>query len=108
MLNKNRRAHVNLAMLEFMVKKLGTLKDDFVFLGGCATANLAPSQHSESEWTAQMERVLEEIGNEAIAPDTGQREFFVQSKKKAVLITKGGVFPRKIPIPLLCFFFHIV
>src|SRR3989338_1117117 len=38
MLNKNRRAHSNLAMLEFMVRKLGILKDDFVFLGGCATA----------------------------------------------------------------------
>lgn len=38
MLSQNKRANANLAMLEFMVKKLGALKDDFVFLGGCATA----------------------------------------------------------------------
>jgi len=40
MLNQNKRANANLAMLEFMVKKLGALKDEFVFLGGCATALL--------------------------------------------------------------------
>lgn len=39
-LQLNSRAHSNLAMLEFVARKLGSLKDSFVFLGGCATSLL--------------------------------------------------------------------
>jgi len=35
---KNTRASANLAMLEFVAEKLASLRDDFVFLGGSATA----------------------------------------------------------------------
>ena len=38
MKNKNSRASSNLAMLEFVARKLGTLNAEFVFLGGCTTA----------------------------------------------------------------------
>lgn len=38
MLNQRSRAHANLRMMEFVARKLGKLKDEFVFLGGCATA----------------------------------------------------------------------
>jgi len=38
MISKNSRANINLAMLEFAARKLGKLKDKFVFLGGCSTA----------------------------------------------------------------------
>lgn len=37
MKNKGLRASSNLAMLEFVARKLGKLNDDVVFLGGCAT-----------------------------------------------------------------------
>ena len=40
MLNQNNRARANLAMLEFIARKLGELRDELVFLGGCATALL--------------------------------------------------------------------
>ncbi len=40
MINQNSRACANLAMLEFVARKLEKLKDEFVFLGGCATALL--------------------------------------------------------------------
>jgi len=40
MIDEKPRASANLAMLEFMARKLGALKDDFVFLGGCATVLL--------------------------------------------------------------------
>lgn len=36
--NKSARAIANLAMLEFIARKLGKLKDEVVFLGGCTTA----------------------------------------------------------------------
>ena len=35
--NQNSRAQANLAMLEFVARKLGKLKDEFIFLGGCTT-----------------------------------------------------------------------
>lgn len=38
MINKSNRAVANLAMLEFVARKLGNLKDECVFLGGCSTA----------------------------------------------------------------------
>lgn len=38
MISQNSRAKANLAMLVFAAKKLGKLKDEFVFLGGCSTA----------------------------------------------------------------------
>jgi len=37
---QNSRTFSNLKMLEFVARKLGNLKDQFVFLGGCATALL--------------------------------------------------------------------
>lgn len=40
LLDQNSRAESNLKMLEFVARKLGDLKDEFVFLGGCATALL--------------------------------------------------------------------
>lgn len=36
--NKGTRASSNLAMLEFVARKLGQLNEEVVFLGGCATA----------------------------------------------------------------------
>ena len=36
--NKNQRATSNLKMLEFVARKLGTLNDEVVYLGGCTTA----------------------------------------------------------------------
>lgn len=36
--NNNPRAKANLAMLEFAAKKLGKLKDEMIFLGGCTTS----------------------------------------------------------------------
>lgn len=38
MKNQNDRAQANLAMLEFVARKLGDLKNELVFLGGCTTA----------------------------------------------------------------------
>lgn len=38
MLAKNTRFQANLAMLKFAATKLKSLKDSFVFLGGCTTA----------------------------------------------------------------------
>lgn len=38
MINHKNFANSNLAMLALIAKKLGQLKDDFVFLGGCTTA----------------------------------------------------------------------
>lgn len=38
MRNQNDRAQANLAMLEFVARKLGDLKNELVFLGGCTTA----------------------------------------------------------------------
>lgn len=35
---KNNRAHANLVMLKFVARKLGDIKEDVVFLGGCTTA----------------------------------------------------------------------
>ena len=40
MINPNNRSRANLAMLEFIARKLATLKDEFVFVGGCTTALL--------------------------------------------------------------------
>lgn len=37
-MNKTVRAASNLAMLEFVARKLGKIKDQFIFLGGCTTA----------------------------------------------------------------------
>jgi hypothetical protein len=37
-MSKTARAASNLAMLEFVARKLGKLKDQFIFLGGCTTA----------------------------------------------------------------------
>jgi len=38
MASQSSRAQINLAMLESVARKLGSLKDEFVFLGGCTTA----------------------------------------------------------------------
>ena len=37
-INESTSATSNLAMLKFVAQKLGKLKDEFVFLGGCTTA----------------------------------------------------------------------
>ena len=37
-MSKTARAASNLAMLEFVARKLGKLKDQFIFVGGCTTA----------------------------------------------------------------------
>ena len=40
MMHHNSRGRANLAMLEFIVRQLKTLKDELVFLGGCTIALL--------------------------------------------------------------------
>lgn len=40
MLNKNKRAHANLAMLEFMVKKLGVLDEWLPYFASKATGDV--------------------------------------------------------------------
>src|SRR3990167_3435869 len=59
--NKKIHQHSNIAMLEFVARKLEELKDEFVFVGGCATALLITEPIPDVRKTDDVDCIVDVI-----------------------------------------------